>query len=212
MKAKVRRYNNNNNKEDPATNERSLGDFVWCHYKEASAAAAVCCSRWDLYNIAARSPFSRSLPPAQIVWRSGRVKTSKGNTAERRQLSGRWNIQKRNYTAQHKSAFIIRQHSGILFSSVSALTDIETTSLCGSNIPAFNFFFFFSPSGCVVMTADRTCVIRQMICMDVRPAWSIHISLKKEKFFAEFFALDCRQNKFQFSSGAKRSIVRKNMC
>lgn len=211
MKAKVRRYNNNNNNK--RIRQRSLGDFVWCHYKEASAAAAVCCSRWDLYNIPARSPFSRSLPPAQIVWRSGRVKTSKGNTAERRQLSGRWNIQKRNHTAQSaENAFIIRQHSGILFSSVSALTDIETTSLCGSNIPAFNFFFFFPLPVVWWWQLTEHVSLGKWFAWTSVPRDRFTFLWKKETFFAEFFALDCRQNKFQFSSGAKRSIVRKNMC
>jgi hypothetical protein len=96
------------------------------------------------------------------------------------------------------------------FSSVSA----THAHWDDANIPAFNFFFFFSFRLCGDDSWPNMSLGKWFAWTSVR-AWSIHISLekkKKEKILWGIFALDCRQNKFQFSSGAKRSLVRKNMC
>lgn len=136
----------------------------------------------DLYIIFRRARrFPDRFPPLKLF--GGCVKTSKGNTAERRQLSGRWNRQKEPHSTKcgqrvyHPAAF-----RNIIFECVSNSRTLRRREYSSVQL----FLFFFSFRLCGDDSWPNMSLGKWFAWTSVR-AWSIHISLEKSNiFFAEF--------------------------
>jgi hypothetical protein len=161
-----------------------------------------------IYNIPARSPFSRSLPPAQIIWRlCENIKGEHGG--ETSALRAIWNRQKEPHSTKcgqrvyHPAAF-----RNIIFECVSNSRTLRRREY--SSVQLFLFFFSFRLCG---DDSWPNMSLGKWFAWTSVLAWSIHISLEKSNiFFAEFSRWIVAKISFNFHPEHKRSLVRKNMC